>query len=329
MRSARLDMALETGLFTLPAEGDIAVYRPREGDDLSSLPRARVQVVTGFRPDADWFGARGYRIGNGVPYAAAVVCLPRSRDAARAMIARAMHEVTRGGPIAVDGQKTDGIDSVMKDCRAMGLELEGPMSKAHGKIFVLRAGMPLHGWESRPHLIEGGFQTLPGVFSADGPDRGSVLLAAALPEDLGKRVIDLGAGWGYLSRHILDRSSVAELDVVEAEQDALDCARANLCEDVRARFHWADARSFRPARPAHSVVMNPPFHAGRDADPSLGMAFLKAAAGMLVPDGTLWLVANRHLPYAPALSGLFRQVEEIGGDAAFRLTRASFPIRSR
>lgn len=322
-------MALETGVFAPPPEGHIAIYRPREGDDFSSLSIARLQIVTGFRPDAEWFASRGYQIGNGPPYAAALVCLPRSKDAARALIARAMAEVTAGGPIAVDGQKTDGVDAILKDCRSLGLQVMGPIPKAHGKLFVLAAGAQLAGWAAQPGLIEGGYQTLPGVFSADAPDRGSVLLARALPERLGSRVIDLGAGWGYLAREILTRPDVTELDVVEAEQDALDCAHANLSDDQRVRFHWADARTFRPARPAHSVVMNPPFHTGREADPSLGAAFLKAAAGMLVPDGSLWLVANRHLPYGAVLSGLFRQVEDIGGDATFRLTRASHPIRAR
>ena len=315
-------------MLVLPADGPIVVYRPRIGDDLSGLSVARVQVATGFRPDADWFAARGHRVAEGPPYAAAVVCLPRARDAARALIRRAMAEVTPGGPVAVDGQKTDGIDSLLKDCRAMGLAVTGPLSKAHGKIFVLQAGEDLTEWDAQPRQIDGGFQTVPGVFSADGPDRGSQLLAQALPDKLGARVIDLGAGWGYLSRGILARASVAELDVVEAEQDALECARANV-DDPRARFHWADARMFKPARPAHSVVMNPPFHAGRDADPELGLAFLRAAAGMLVPDGTLWLVANRHLPYQQPLTTLFRQVEDIGGDAAFRVTRASHPVRRR
>jgi 16S rRNA (guanine1207-N2)-methyltransferase len=315
-------------MLALPQEGSIAIYRPREGDDFSALSIGRIEIVSGFRPDVDWFSARGYKIGGGPPYAGAVVCLPRAKDAARALISRAMVEVVPGGPVAIDGQKTDGIDAVLRDCRAIGLEITPPLSKAHGKIFVLRAGADLTGWEAQPRLIEGGFQTVPGVFSADGPDRGSALLAAALPAKLPLRIVDLGAGWGYLSRAILSREGVAELDLVEAERDALDCARANV-PDPRARFHWADARGFRPERPAHAVVMNPPFHTARDADPALGVAFLRAAAGMLVPDGTLWLVANRHLPYDRSLAMLFRQVEDIGGDAAFRLTRASHPIRAR
>jgi 16S rRNA (guanine1207-N2)-methyltransferase len=58
MRSARLSLALETGALDLPPEGRIAVYRPRIGDDLSDLPRDRVVVLTGFKPDHDHFAAR-------------------------------------------------------------------------------------------------------------------------------------------------------------------------------------------------------------------------------------------------------------------------------
>ena len=77
------------------------------------------------------------------------------------------------------------------------------------------------------------------------------------------------------------------------------------------------------------VVMNPPFHTGRDADPALGASFLAAAARNLAPSGTLWMVANRHLPYDRSLAALFREVAEIGGTPAYRLTRASLPLRTR
>ncbi|GAB1364766.1 hypothetical protein MASR1M32_40020 [Rhodobacter sp.] len=147
-----------------------------------------------------------------------------------------------------------------------------------------------------------------------------------LPEKLGPKVVDLGAGWGYLSRAILAREGVKKLDLVEAERDALDCARVNI-DDPRARFHWADALRFRPENLAETVVMNPPFHTGRDADPALGVAFIAAARGMMAPDGVLWLVANRHLPYDAALSAAFLDVQEVEADSAFRVIRAARPRR--
>jgi 16S rRNA (guanine1207-N2)-methyltransferase len=44
MQSARLDMALATQAWVLPGAGDIAVLRPRAGDDLGALPKARVEI---------------------------------------------------------------------------------------------------------------------------------------------------------------------------------------------------------------------------------------------------------------------------------------------
>lgn len=324
-------MALDSGAFVLPPLGDILVLSPQAGDDLSALPKARVVVLTGFKPDVDHFQAQGYRMEGGQPSAApsaAIVCLPRARAQALALIAQASALLPAGAPILVDGQKTDGIDSVLKLARAGGFTLGEVISKAHGKACTLDAGPHPAGWAAAPRQIEGGFVTLPGVFSADAPDRGSVLLAAALPEKLYGRVADLGAGWGYLARAILTRADVKSLDLVEADSAALDCAAANVT-DPRARFHWADATRFKPAQPWDAVVMNPPFHISRAADPELGAAFLRAAHRGLLPGGTLWLVANRHLPYDRILTPLFRTVEEISGDAVFRLIRAAHPIRAR
>ena len=66
-----------------------------------------------------------------------------------------------------------------------------------------------------------------------------------------------------------------------------------------------------------------------EVDEATFAAFLRAAHRGLLPGGTLWLVANRHLPYDRILTPLFRTVEEIGGDAVFRLFRAAHPIRAR
>lgn len=329
MRSERLELALGSGLVAWPQQGRILVLRPRAGDDLSALPRDRVQVVTGFRPDADAFAALGFAVAplpEG-PFAAALVCLPRARDLARALLAQASAAVVPGGPVLVDGQKTDGVESVWRDLQAAGGAPGPALSKAHGRVFAFAAGADLAAWAATRRDI-GSFVTAPGVFSADGPDPGSVLLAAALPARLPARVADLGAGWGYLARAVLAREGVAECHLIEAEAEALACARQNIA-DPRARFHWADATRFRPEAPFGAVVCNPPFHTGREADPGLGLAFLRAAAGMLTTSGTLWLVANRHLPYEQTLAALFRDLEDLRGDSRFRLYRASRPIPRR
>lgn len=325
MRSARLSLALETGALTLPSGGRVAVYGPKVGDDLSALTRDRVVALTGFKPDQDHFAA-SYSVTPEPPYAAAIVCLPRSREAARALIARAAAEVGPGAWIAVDGQKTDGIDTALKDLRGR-VDLSDSLSKAHGKLASFPSGPDLTDWAARPSVVDG-FQTLPGIFSADGPDPGSVMLAANLPEKFGGKVADLGAGWGFLAVEILKRPGVKRLDLVEAEADALACAKVNV-PDPRARFHWADATGWRPETLLDAVVMNPPFHTGRTPDPALGAAFIRASRRMLAPDGSLWLVANRHLPYDAVLADCFLEVRDIAGDSRFRVIQAIKPKRAK
>ena len=326
MRASRLELALDSGAWVLPPAGDIAVYRPHRGDDLSALPQSRTVMLTGFRPDHDHFTGLGYRTA-APSFTTALVCLPRAKADAQALMAEAAAALPAGAIIAVDGQKTDGIDPLLKDCRALGLQVSDTLSKAHGKFATVTSAPALQQWAAQDHRTEG-FITRPGTFSADGPDRGSTLLAEALPPDLPARIADLGAGWGFLSRAILTRPGVRHLDVIEADQTALTCARRNL-HDPRAAFHWADATRFRPDRPWNAVVMNPPFHSGREADPSLGLAFIRAAHKGLTPDGSLWMVANRHLPYDKTLHDLFRDITDLTRDPAFRVIRAAYPIRHK
>lgn len=324
MSASRLSLALDGAV---PASGDVLVVGSRSGDDLSALPRERVRIVQGFRPDHDAWVARGYRAAPDFAClpeaAAAIIFLPRARGAARDAVAQAAAHVAPGAPVWIDGQKTDGIDTMLKDIRARA-PVSQPVAKAHGKIFRFDrpADEVFADWLAAELSPAPGFVTRPGVFSADAVDRGSALLAAALPARLGRRVADFGAGWGWLSAQILSRGDIGTLDLIEADHLALACARANIA-DPRAAFHWADATRFRPAALYDAIVTNPPFHAGRAAEPGLGLAFIAAAAAVLAPAATLWLVANRHLPYEAALSQRFREVEEIGGDSGFKVLRAA------
>jgi 16S rRNA (guanine1207-N2)-methyltransferase len=331
MKPSRLSFALDSGAVVLPDDGPILVIGPRSGDDLSSLPRDRVRIVQGFRPDHDHFAAQGYATAvapEGV-YTAAVVCVPRARDAARARVAQAVAHVPSGATVVVDGAKTDGVDALLREIRGRADPGE-VVAKAHGKVFAFAApaAPAFDDWRARPRPLAEGFVTLPGIFSADGIDEGSRLLAAALPSRLPARVADLGAGWGFLSAAILQREGVVQLDLIEADHDALACARQNIT-DPRARFHWADATRFVPETRFDLVVTNPPFHTTRGADPALGTAFIEAAGRMLAPSGALWLVANRHLPYERSLGAAFQEVAEHAGNGSFKILRAARPVAAR
>ena len=329
MIDARLLLALDGDGLDLPPEGIIAVFQPPLDADLPGLDKDRVQIIQAFKPDYDAWAARGYDVVRNVKdrYAACIVCLPRAKNEARALIADACEVCD--GIVVIDGQKTDGVDSILREMRTR-VTVRGPISKAHGKMFWISepAAEFFADWKQGPSLTDGGFWTAPGVFSADGVDLASALLVDALPENLGSEVADLGAGWGFLSAHALTRESIKKIYLIEAGHMALECARRNVT-DERAEFLWEDAPNWEPPHRMDTVIMNPPFHIGRAAEPQIGQAFVAAAARILSPQGKLWMVANRHLPYEAELKTRFVHVEEIGGDARFKLFHAARPLRKR
>jgi 16S rRNA (guanine1207-N2)-methyltransferase len=327
MLSQRLSLALNSSAVVLPEAGQIAVIGARTGDNLDDLPKSRVEVVQRHFPDHAHFKDAGYSVATSIggPYAMSIVALPRAKAEAQEALAKAA--LATDGPLIVDGQKTDGIDSILKAARQSG-NVGEVISKAHGKLFVVTNADFSRWLDASQDKGANRFVTAPGVFSADGIDPGSEVLAAALPAKFWGRVVDLGAGWGYLSDAILQHDKVTHLDLIEADYAALEAARQNIT-DKRAEFHWADARNWRPNGSVDHVVTNPPFHQGRAAEPSLGQAFIRSAARLLEPKGQLWLVANRHLPYEHALEDAFHTVQSLDQTASFKLFRATSPKRRR
>lgn len=327
MTLERLQYALRSGGLSLPETGKIGFFGlPGDTADLP-VPHDRIEIIQTFAPDHGAWRARGHDVTTTPTgqFAAAYVALPRARDLAEARIAAAS-AATPGGLLIVDGAKTDGIEAIAKALRVKGITAQ-MVSKAHGKCLWFPSDDCLADW-ARPAMSANaqGDMTAPGVFSADGADPASVALMQALPDILKGEVADLGAGWGWLSREILKRQ-VTTLHLVEAEMTALECARINAA-DSRARYHWADATQWMSPALLDAVVMNPPFHTGRKADPALGQAFVRAAARNLKPSGALWMVANRHLPYETVLNDCFRDVRELSGTGAFKIFHATRPSRA-
>lgn len=335
-RLDRISHAFLAGVLDAPPEGDVLAVRASSPALAEALPARRLVFEQGFRPDHDRLAAAGLRVtprAEGV-FAMAVVTLTRARAENLGAVARALGMLPPGATLALDGARTDGIDSLARQVGAV-LPLGGSFAKAHGKVVWLARP------ETLPHEVAdwaaaaalspnaAGFVTAPGMFSPEGPDPGSERLAAAFDGRLAGRVADLGAGWGWLAAEALRRCpKVTGIDLYEAEAAALDAARRNV-PDPRAAFHWVDARTLGRAGTGHdAVIANPPFHAGRAAEPELGAAFVAAAGRMLKPSGRLWLVANRQLPYEAALDAAFARWEKLSEDAAYKVIRAERPRRA-
>jgi 16S rRNA (guanine1207-N2)-methyltransferase len=265
----------------------------------------------------------------GMAFDAALVLSGRHRGAGERDLAEALERTRAGGTVVVAGLKDNGIASLRKRI-GEAFPIDGSVPKHHGVAFWFRVPAGARDLAvalrvDNPDVsVDGRFRSAPGMFSHDRIDPGSALLAASLPSEMGGHVADFGAGWGYLAAELLARCPrVKALDLYEADAKALDAARGNLAgATVPLSFHWHDLTSEAVPRRFDAIVTNPPFHAGRAADPSLGQGFITRAAAALKPGGRIFLVANRRLPYERTLAALFRDVKEIGGDGAFKVLSA-------
>ena len=323
MSTSRLSTAIEDGLLVLP-EGKITIMRPPADYDVGALPRDDVKIASGFFPDYNRWKDAGYpATATAEPATVAIVVVPRSKALARSMVAQA---ASWAKIVVVDGQRTDGVDGLFKDVRKRIGNVPS-IPKGHGRIFWFAGSDAFADWIAPPPAMgPHGYYTTAGVFSDGAVDKGSLLLADALPDKLPGRMADFGSGWGYLAAPVLSKTGVKSLDLIEAEALSVDCAKLNV-SDERVQFIWGDATQHAPKIGYDGIVMNPPFHTGRAAEPQIGRAFIAAAARALASHGKLWMVANRHLPYEQALRDHFRNVDEIAGPSAFKVFHATRPTK--
>lgn len=267
----------------------------------------------------------------GEDYDLALVLTGRHRGQNELWIAEALKRTRLGGRIVVAGAKTDGAASLRKRI-AQIVELEGHASKNHGVVFwftrsaAADAAIAALEVANPPLILDGGFLTVPGVFSQDHVDAGSRLLADNLPENIRGHVADFGAGWGYLSVRLIEHApDVASVELFEASFAACVAAKANmttLTPNTPSRVLWYDLLAESVERRYDAVIMNPPFHQARAAEPSIGEAMIRAAAAALKPGGRLFLVANRALPYEPVLQDAFSRFSETIRDEKFKILTA-------
>lgn len=316
-------------LDTPAADARVLFYGAEPGFRLPEGFAARLTLVQGFRPSFLKLQAARFAIlpeATGEGYDMALVLVGRHRGLNEARLRDAWTRLRPGGLIVAAGSREDGGDSLRRRVAAE-LELEGSLSKYHGAVFWFRkderSAGPVAPGGPAP-LIEGRFLAAPGMFSHDRIDPGSRLLAEHLPADLSGHVADFCAGWGYLAAEILERCpKVAAVDLFEADHASLEAARHNLATaTIPLAFHWQDLAAEPVPRRFDAVVMNPPFHQGRAGDPSIGAAMIRAASAALKPNGRLFMVGNRHLPYEATLAASFRQTVEIVRDKTYKVLSA-------
>ncbi|KJS38290.1 MAG: hypothetical protein VR74_06110 [Hyphomonas sp. BRH_c22] len=338
-----LKLALDGGGVTVPESGTVLFLRAEPGPVLPLLPRDRLTCQQAFKPPHDALKAAGYTLlapGTETfePAELTLILPPRQKDEARGLYARAMLAAPEGGVVLACLPNTLGAKTAEKTLGEIAGETES-LSKNKCRAFWARKDLSVfntalaEAWVAadQPQPVAGGAMwSRPGLFSWDRVDAGSELLAECIPEDIKGMGADLGAGQGYLTKEVLTHCpKISHMDLYEAEHRAIACATQTLEAFGNVTISWADVARDVPNNRYDFILMNPPFHVGRADAAGLGQTFIQAASRALKPHGSLYMVANRHLPYEATVAACFKQYEIIEDSGGYKVIRADRPKRPK
>ncbi len=169
-----------------------------------------------------------------------------------------------------------------------------------------------------------GWWSLPGVHAARALDPGTAVLLETLEAQgrealRGAAVADLGCGTGILA-DVAFRAGAAQVAALDDDLAAVRSARRNLPAEASVLHSDLDAALASDAR-FDALLVNPPFHVGKQVRLEVGRAFLETARVRLRRGGSAWIVANQALPYERELSA-WKGFETLRVDAGFKVLRA-------
>lgn len=153
----------------------------------------------------------------------------------------------------------------------------------------------------------GSFQSYSNTFSNGKIDAGTGDLLQVLPEELWGTVVDLGCGFGPISRTIAETChGDFTLHAVDISYMAVASTGLNV---PSATVSVGDGLLNFEDESIDWVISNPPFHQNTTFSVHEGLRLFKQVYAKLVKDGHFLMVANRGLNYGPYLATLFSEIE--------------------
>lgn len=246
-----------------------------------------------------------------------------------------------GGRLYVAGANNRGIRSIEHEiARLFGSATAIAMRKGHRVIAAVRgpaaAAPPLPGGPAAPAIervtLRGQvlqMEPSPAVFAGGRLDPAAALLAEAVEVRSSDVVVDLGCGSGIVGLVAARLAPAGHVYALDSSYAAVRLAAANARRNGIANVTACAGDILAPLRERgirpDVIAVNPPFHAGQVQVQLPALRFIAESAERLAPDGRLYLVANRFLPYETELRRQFGQLREVAGDARFKVVLASDP----
>jgi 16S rRNA G1207 methylase RsmC len=160
------------------------------------------------------------------------------------------------------------------------------------------------------------------TFGGGDIDPASALLIDSVQLEGDELVLDLGCGGGIIGLALSRRLPHGFVVMTDSNRSSVALCRRNRLRNAAANTAVVLANGVRGLREAafRVVALNPPMHSGRRDDRDLGATLVQAAFTACRTGGSVYVVANRFLPYHRLMESC-GETDEIAGDSRFRVLR--------
>lgn len=270
-------------------------------------------------------------------FSTVIIDLPKGRRLARRWLVQGWEALQIGGLLYLAGSNEEGIQSVIRDAQDLcgaGTILGYKKGNRISRFVKAGSAQDWPDWAYQPGIAPltwhemnvtfAGYslrlRSLPGIFSYDRLDAGTLFLLDNIKIPAGASLLDLGCGYGIIGL-IGGISGAAKIDLIDANLLAVAAARENIasCPPGNMQALLSDALRSVQHRQYSMILTNPPFHAGKTVDYQMAEAFIKQSWQQLIPEGQFALVANRFIRYDQLMQPLFKRVELVSQNQGYRV----------
>jgi 16S rRNA (guanine1207-N2)-methyltransferase len=271
---------------------------------------------------------------------AVIIYLPKGRKLLRRFLVEAFLTLKPGGELYLVGSNELGIQSATSDMHDL-LKNKTIIAykKGHRLIRSLKESEQDNApnWYHEPGILPNSwikfdaaflgksmqFKSLPGVFSADHLDQGSLFLINNLPDLTDSDVLDFGCGYGVIGIAAVLRNA-NHVDMIDNHLFAIASAKENVSSlgIQNVSIMLSDGTSAISGNKYHYLITNPPFHVAKKVDFSITKNFIKEGHEILHPGGKIILVSNQFIRYERWIENIYGYVDCIATNNQFKIWSA-------
>ncbi|WP_068545856.1 methyltransferase [Thalassotalea crassostreae] len=239
-----------------------------------------------------------------------IIYFPKSKKEFNFLLAMLTPIISDNGIILVVGENKGGVKSAAKLSKEHVVRCDKVDSARHCLLVEAifnnqRREFNLDSWFEQ-FSVEIAATTitvasLPGVFSNGELDKGTRLLLENLPKSINGKVLDFGCGAGVIGSYVKKRYQGTNIEMLDVNALAIASAKRTLTlNGLEGKVFASDSLS-NVSGQYNTVISNPPFHQGIKTNYHATESFLKGIKGHIAKNGSLTIVANNFLRYAPII----------------------------